>query len=128
MATELTTLVAEFADACERKDLETTRIGEDGAIPRVELMEAARLAEDIETWAQIEVIGVAQNDLGLDLLTEFGEMHTFHTAHRTYWHEDGGENLAVVGGNHTSTGIGGIVAMFYFESHSLFTFHFSLPP
>ena len=82
-------------------------------------METTRLAENIESRTEIEVVGVAQDDLGLDLLTEFREMHTLHTAHRTHRHEDGRENLSVVGGNHTCTGIRGIVAMFYFKSHYL---------
>ena len=120
VTTELTTFVAEFADARERENLKTTRVSKDRAIPGVELMEATRLAENIESGTEIEVVGVAQDDLGLYLLTEFREMHTLHTAHRTHRHEDGGENLSVVGGNHTCTGIRGIVAMFYFESHLSF--------
>ena len=119
VALELATFLAQLADACERKDLETTAISQYRTIPGVELVESACLAQDLKTWAQIEVIGVAKNDLGLDLLAEFGEMDTLDTSHRAYGHEDGREDLSMSRGDHTCTGIAGTVDMLQFKRHSL---------
>ena len=68
-------------------------------------MQSASLAQDVKAGAQIEVVGVAQDDLGLHLLAQFREMHTFHRTHRTDGHEDGGAYLAVVSLNQTCTGV-----------------------
>ena len=96
MAAKLTTLFLQLADARQREHLETTRVRQDGAVPRVELVQSASLAQDIESWAQIQVVGVAQNDLCLHLLAELSEVYTLHTAHRTHRHEDGRLDGSVV--------------------------------
>ena len=122
MAAKLTTLFLQLADARQREHLETTRVRQDGAVPRVELVQSASLAQDIESWAQIQVVGVAQNDLCLHLLAELGEMHCLHASHRTDGHEDRGLDLTVIGGDQSCTGVTRIVAMLYLEPHAYFCF------
>ena len=53
MTAELATFLAELTDACEREYLETARISQDRAIPSIELMQTASLAQDIKTWTEI---------------------------------------------------------------------------
>ena len=117
MTTELAALLGELADAGERENLKASGVRQYRTVPGIKLVQSACLAQDIQSGAQIEVVGIAQNDLRLHLLAEFGEMYTLHTANRTDGHEDRCLYLAVVGGNYTGTGLTGIVAMLYFKFH-----------
>ena len=58
-------------------------------------MEATSGPEHLAAGAEVEVVGVAQDDLGLHLLLEFAEVDSLHAAHRAHGHEDGGEDLAM---------------------------------
>jgi hypothetical protein len=58
VGTKFTTFFAQFADAGEGKDLETTRIGEYRPVPGVETVKTAGSLDDVETWTEIEMIGV----------------------------------------------------------------------
>ena len=53
MTAELATFLAELTDACEREYLETARIGQDGAIPSIKLMQTTSLTQDVETGTEI---------------------------------------------------------------------------
>ena len=59
MAAELTSLLAQLADAREREDLEAAAIGEHGAVEAVELVQAAGSLQHAGAGAQVEVVGVA---------------------------------------------------------------------
>ena len=111
MRTELATLFPEFADTREREHLKSSRVGEDGTVPTTEGMQTAGLAQDVETRTKIEVISVAEDYLCLHLLSQFGEVHTLDTAACSHGHEDRSENLPMVGGYHSRTGVGRIVSM-----------------
>ena len=67
MGPELTTFLTQLADAGEREYLKTTAVGEYRAIPGVETVKTASGAQHVETRTEIEVIGVAQDDLSIDL-------------------------------------------------------------
>jgi hypothetical protein len=60
---ELDALLADLAQRAERKDLKATRIGEYGAVPAHEAVQSAMRSDDLQTWPQPEVEGVAQADL-----------------------------------------------------------------
>ena len=120
MAAELTAFLLQLADAGQRKDLKTARIGQDRTVPRIKLMQTACLAQDVQSRAQIQVISIAQNNLCLHLFAQFCEMHTFHATHRSYGHKDGSLYLSVVCGNQSCAGTAIRVVMLYFK------FHFSL--
>ena len=120
MAAEFATFFLQFADACKREYLETARVCQNRAIPCVELMQTACLAQDVQSRAQIQVISIAQNNLCLHLFAQFCEMHTFHATHRSYGHKDGSLYLSVVCGNQSCAGTAIRVVMLYFK------FHFSL--
>ena len=68
-------------------------------------MQTASLAQDVEARAQVQVVGVAQYDLGLHLLAQLLEVYALHRSHRAYRHEDGGAYLAMVGADQASTGV-----------------------
>ena len=83
---------------------------------------SACLAEDIQSRTEIQMVGVAQNDLCLYLFAKLGEMHCLHASHRTDGHEDRGLDLTVIGGDQSCTGVTRIVAMLYLEPHAYFCF------
>jgi len=71
MTAELRTL---FVDAHQRPKgyhLKSTRVGQDRSIPLHELVEATEALHPLMPWAQIEVIGVGEDDLGAERLQIF---------------------------------------------------------
>ncbi len=85
-------------------------------------MQSTGCPQHLEARPQVEVIGVAENDLRLHLLTQLAEMHAFHCAAGTYWHEDGGEYLSMVGGDDAGARIRVGVVVLNFEFHALSVF------
>lgn len=102
---ELAAFFLELADAGEREDLEAAAVGEDRTVPAVELVQAACCPDDVKTWAQVEVIGVSEDNLCHDLLLEFLEVDALHASYGSYGHEDWGLDLSVVGGDDACTRI-----------------------
>ena len=68
MRTEFDTVFLYFSDFCEAENLETATVGENRQIPIHELVQTASGADDVESGAQIEMIGVAENDLRVHLV------------------------------------------------------------
>ena len=62
MRAELDAFVSDFAQRAEGKDLEAAGVSEQGARPTDEAMKAAHAANCFVAGAQIEVIGVAEDD------------------------------------------------------------------
>ena len=54
--------VRDLAQAGEREDLEAAGIGKNGVGPGHEAMQAAELADELMTGAEVEVIGVGEED------------------------------------------------------------------
>ncbi len=90
-----------LACASQRKHLKTAAIGQNGAIPAVEFVQTASLFENLQPRAQIEVIGVAQNNLRLDVVAQFALVHRFHRSTSPHRHKNRRLYRAVVGGDFT---------------------------
>ena len=60
---ELDAVFVDGAQRGEREDLESTRVGEDRAVPVHELVQAAHLADDLVAGPQVQVIGVGEDHL-----------------------------------------------------------------
>src|SRR6201986_1544588 len=56
-------LFADLAQIAQAEDLKAARVGEDRAIPGHELLHAAELADHVNAWAKIEMIGVVEQAL-----------------------------------------------------------------
>ena len=117
VGSKLAALLRELADAREGEDLEAAGVGEDRAVPTVEAMEATSGPEHLAAGAEVEVVGVAQDDLGLHLLLEFAEVDSLHAAHRAHGHEDGGEDLAMGRLNAAGPRVAVGVGVLQFERH-----------
>ena len=60
---EADAIISDFAQRVEREDLKAAGVGEQGARPTHESVQAAHAADGLMARAQVEVIGVAENDL-----------------------------------------------------------------
>ena len=96
VALEGATFRGQFADRAEREHLETAAVREDGPIPRLEGVQAACGTQGVEPRAQVEVVGVAQDDLGADVLPQVAVIDALDGTYRPDGHENGGMDLAVV--------------------------------
>ena len=116
---ELAALFREFANAGEGKHLKASAVGEHGAVEAVELMQAAGFLNDVQPRSQVEVIGVAEDNLRLDVASEFAQVHAFHAAERPHGHEYRRFNLAVVGFDDAGAGIAAGEGMLEGKVHCL---------
>ena len=89
VAGELHSFVGHLTQIGEREHLKSTGVGQDRMIPPLEAMESTGAEEDIRTRAEIEVVGVAKDDLSMDIILQFVAMNTFDRTVRTDGHEDG---------------------------------------
>src|SRR5205814_2216050 len=56
--------VVDLSKSLQREDLKAARVGEEGPLPRHELVEPTELGDDIFAGTDVEVIGVREDDLG----------------------------------------------------------------
>ena len=82
-------------------------------------MQAAGFLNDIQPRAEVEVIGVAKDNLRLDVASEFAQVHAFHAAERPHGHEYRRFNLAVVGFDDTCSGVAATERMLEGKVHYL---------
>ena len=119
VAAEGHSLVGQLAVLGQREDLETAAVGEDGAVPTVELVKATGTLNDVHARAQVQVIGIAQNDLRLDVLAQLGHVNRLNSTHRSHRHENRGLNLTVVGSNESGAGTGAAGSGYELIIHSV---------
>ena len=103
MRAEGDALVADLPEGRQAEDLEAAGVGEDGAVPVHEAVQAAQLGDGLHPGPEIEVVHVAQDDAGPhgpQLLRGEG-LHRGIGAHR---HEDGGVNHAAAGADLSQAG------------------------
>ena len=60
---EADAVVSDLAQRAEREDLKAAGVGEQGARPTDEAVQPAHAADGLVAGTQVEVIGVAENDL-----------------------------------------------------------------
>ena len=89
VALEVDSGLSDFAEFGEREDLEAAAVGEEWAVPCGEGVEAAEVAEDVAAWSEVEVVGVAEDDLGTEGF-EFVRGDGFDGALGADGHEDRG--------------------------------------
>src|SRR5258706_1324434 len=63
VGTELNSMCLDFPDAGQTEDLESAAVGQNRTGPTDKSMEAAGSADDVQTWPDMKVISVAQNNL-----------------------------------------------------------------
>ena len=118
---KLAALLAQLAYAGEAEHLEAAAVGEHRAVEAVEPVEAAGLAEYLSAGAQIEMVGIAQDYLRLDIILKLADVYSLDGPHCAYGHEDGGLDGAVVGMDDSGASLGAaLVGMLEAKGHSSF--------
>ena len=107
----------ELAALGQREHLEAAAVGQDGPVPRGEGVEAARTAQDVQAGPQVEVVGIAQDDLGVYVFSQVLVVDAFDRTDRSHRHEDGRLDRSVVGGDPAAAGLRGGVPGQKFEFH-----------
>ena len=97
MRVEAAAVFRELAHLRERKDLEAAGIGENRPVPSHELVKPARGGDYVGTWPQQKVVGVAENDLRLQLL-QVARLKRLDRSESPHVHEDRCLHRAVRGG------------------------------
>ena len=96
-------LFVHFEDrVAQREDLIAARVGEDRAVPAHELMKAAELSDHVLPGAEMEVVGVAEQDLGAER-AQLDRIDHLHGRLRADGHERRRAELPVRGLEHSGT-------------------------
>ena len=115
---ERTAFVCEFPVLGKREDLESSAVCKDRPLPRNESVQPAGALQNVQSRTQVEMICVAQNYLGFDVLSQISVIYSFNGADSADRHENRGLYGAVVGVEQATPG--GRVAVLgnFFENHS----------
>ena len=108
-------LFGDLASMGQREDLEAAGIGEDGAAPFAEPVQAAVRLDHLQARTQVEVEGVAEDDLGAKVSNLLGE-HAFDRAVRADRHE--GWRFHGAARKRKAATTGGAIGAQQFEGHS----------
>ncbi|KSV69744.1 hypothetical protein N185_27280 [Sinorhizobium sp. GW3] len=104
MALEGDALLVELAKARQRHDLEAARIRQDRALPADQAMQTAEPRDAFGAWAQHQVVGIAENDVGAKIL-HLVEIHRLDRADGTDGHEGRCADRAARHGHFAATGL-----------------------
>ena len=85
-ALELHPGLGDLAHGAQAEHLETAGVGQDRAAPAHEIVQVAMLLDDLRTRAQPQVEGIAEDDLGADLVDVPGQ-HALDRAVGAHGHE-----------------------------------------
>ena len=98
-------LLLNLAQAGKREHLESAGIGEDRLIPAHEFVQPARLFDQILAGADMQVIGIGEDDLRTDFI-QFARGHALDGRLCADRHEDRGLDIAVRGMHNAAAGMG----------------------
>ena len=96
-------VIVDLAGLCQREDLKAARVGEHGAVPLHERMQAAHIAHEFVAGTQVEMIGIAQYECSVDILKMFGR-ESLDCGLRTNGREDRCEEVTVRCGEYPRAG------------------------
>ena len=86
MILKMDTFLRDLPQLRERENLKTAAIGQDRPAPVHKPMQPAKVPNDLHPRPNEKVVGVAENDLGLEF-AQFAGAHAFHTPLSPDWHE-----------------------------------------
>ena len=96
MGLETAALLSKLADRGKGEYLESAAVGKYGPVPGLEAVKAARAGKGLQPRPEVEMISVAQDNLGSYVFLEVTMIYSLHGAYRPHRHEYGGMNLSVV--------------------------------
>ena len=116
---EADAFLADLSRGRERIHLVASAVGEDRPVPADKTVQAAGFFQNVRAGTQVQVIGIAQDDLGVDVLSQFPLMHALDAAYRSHRHEDGGRDVPVRRRQDAGAGLGSGCGVLYLEFHRL---------
>ena len=99
------TFFGDLAQLCQAEHLKSAAVGQDGAVPAGELVQAAHVSHQLITGAQVQMVGVAQHHLCADVLQILCRQAALDGACRSNVLESGCLHRAVHGLELTPPGI-----------------------
>jgi hypothetical protein len=117
MALEGASFRGKLTDGAEAEHLESAAVCEDGTVPAFETVKSAGLLQYIQSRAEVQVIGIAEDNLCLHVILQVFMINPFHRTDGTDRHEDRGTDVPVIRMQHTAPGGGRKVGMRLFEFH-----------
>ena len=98
MTPELDAIFVDLAQSLEREHLKATRVRQDRTVPRHEAVESTKVAHDVVTRAEMEVIRIRENHpgagaceiLGVECLdrAKRADRHEHRRIDRTVWRDE----------------------------------------
>jgi len=85
---EFDALLGDFAQLREREDLVPAAVRKNWAIPTHEIVQAAKMFDNVESRPNEQVVGVSENNLRIQL-AEFARTNALHAALCSHWHKCG---------------------------------------
>ena len=92
----------ELTYGAEAEDLEAAAIGENGTVPALKAVQAACLTQYVQTGAKVEMIGIAEDNLGMHVILEVLVIDALHRADGSDRHEDRSADIAVIRMHHAT--------------------------
>jgi len=117
MRAKLRSLLAKLAVGGERKHLKAAAVGQYRPLPAVEAVQPARLFDNVKAGTQVEVVSIAEDNLGVDVVPQFADMHRLNRPLGAYGHENGRFDAAVRRSDNTRPRFRGTVCMYGFIFH-----------
>ena len=115
-------LFGDLANLGEAPDLETSRIGQNRPRPVHEFVEAAHLADQFMAWPQVEMIGIRENDFGVEIFLDLPRHQAFNRRLGTDGHKYRGFDDAVGGMEQSGPRAGLGTLSLEFEPQTFFKF------
>ena len=117
MAVEYAALRSYLAYLGKGEYLESAAVRKNGAVPVLELVQAAGRPENVKPRTQIQMVCVAQYYFGTYVLLEVTMIHSLDASDRSHGHEDGGMDAPVPGLNKPGTRGRARIRMYLCEFH-----------
>src|SRR5437016_5680660 len=117
MGAEPHAVFADLAQFAQAEYLVPAGVGEDGAIPGHEPVQPAEPANRLDPWSQIEVIGVAEQDLHAQVFQQI-LWHALYGGERADRHKDRCLDDAMRGDQASGASITAVSVDFKGERHS----------
>ena len=111
MRPECAAVRSQFPDGRKGKDLKSSAVCQNRPVPGNEFMETPCPAEYVKARAQIQMIGIAQNDFRTDVLFQIPVIDTFDGPHCADGHENRGLDGTMVRSYNAATGGRGGICM-----------------
>ena len=98
-----------FADGSQGENLKAAAVGQNRAVPMLELVQSAGLAEYLQTGTEVQMIGISKYDFRTDIFLQFLVIHTLDGAYGTHGHKYRGLYIPVVRGYESASRAGCLV-------------------